>query len=393
MDKKKAIEVQCTGCGLCHCALGCDFTHDMKGFTIPKLYENSIDKIYSSQICPFNAYREQQRFELWGNYLNVYEGFSTDNSLRFRASSGGVLTALSIYLLESGTVDAIIHTKKKDDFPLETEITVSTDREAIIRCIGSRYTQSSPLMDILSLVEKNKKYAFIGKPCDVLALKNYMSMNPELQSQIVITMSFFCAGIPSPMANEKLVQSMQCTINSLKDFQYRGDGWPGYATAVNAQNKKYQVDYQTAWSKYLGRDVRLACRFCMDGIGEAADIACADLWYLKEGNQPDFSEHDGRNIVFCRSALANLILTDAEAKGYVNVRDYKDRISQFSYIQPYHRSRRTTMKYRVLPMKLFGRAVPKYPDKLLLAASKYSNSKENWRVFKGTVQRIIKKKI
>ncbi len=34
-----------------------------------------------------------------------------------------------------------------------------------------------------------------------------------------------------------------------------------------------------------------------DGIGEMADVACGDAWYLTESGQADFSEHAGRNVI------------------------------------------------------------------------------------------------
>ena len=54
----------------------------------------------------------------------------------------------------------------------------------------------------------NKKYAFIGKPCDVTVLKNFQKLNPIIAEVIPITMSFFCAGLPSIDAQKKLLEEM-----------------------------------------------------------------------------------------------------------------------------------------------------------------------------------------
>ena len=92
----------------------------------------------------------------------------------------------------------------------------------------------------------------------------------------------------------------------IKSLRYRGDGWPGYATATQYDGKVFKMDYNTSWGQILGRDIMKMCRFCLDGIGEMADISCCDAWYLTNDNKPDFSEADGRNAVFCRSKLGDI---------------------------------------------------------------------------------------
>ena len=134
----------------------------------------------------------------------------------------------------------------------------------------------------------NKKYAFIGKPCDVTVLKNFQKLNPIIAEMIPITMSFFCAGLPRIDAQKKLLEEMGCN-GRVVSLRYRGNGWPGYAT-VNLENgKQCKMDYNTSWGKILGRDIMKMCRFCLDGIGEMADIACCDVWYLTEDNKPNFT--------------------------------------------------------------------------------------------------------
>ena len=85
----------------------------------------------------------------------------------------------------------------------------------------------------------NKKYAFIGKPCDVTVLKNFQKLNPIIAEMIPITMSFFCAGLPSIDAQKKLLEEMGCNSRVIS-LRYRGNGWPGYATA-NLENGKTQI--------------------------------------------------------------------------------------------------------------------------------------------------------
>ena len=344
-------------------------------------------------LCPTYLYMVGNHpFSLWGDYVSVYEGYSTNEEIRFQASSGGALTAISIYLLENNIVDAIIHTGVSDSNPMETQTYISRTTDEVESHMGSRYAVSSPLMDFLQMIQPGKSYAFVGKPCDVAALKRYMNDNSDIAGQIKITLSFFCAGMPSASINDELLEKMGGQKSRLKRFQYRGNGWPGYATAIDTDGTEHKMSYQEAWGKYLGRDVNRICRYCMDGIGEFADIACADLWYLKDGN-PDFTEHQGRNIIFCRSANGKNTVQEANKAGYLVISDCADIMTEFDKYQPYQFSRRVTMKTRLLALRLFFRFAPRYDRRLLHEANAYSTKSMNWKIFKGTVKRILQGKL
>lgn len=390
MNREKYIQTCCTGCGLCHSTKGTKMVKDDNGYNIPL----NIGEGYYESVCPtFKYTKKDTKFSVWGEYENTYSCYSSDDQIRFRASSGGALTSISIYLLEEGIVDGIIHTGVAENDPMGTQTFVSKSKEEVLQHMGSRYSVSAPLMDILSLLKEGEKYAFIGKPCDVSALKRYSNNINDISDRIIITMSFFCAGMPSDKINLELLESMGCSKERLKTFQYRGSGWPGFATAIDLEGNEYRMEYEKAWGKYLGRDVKLICRYCMDGIGESADISCADLWYLNKDNKPDFSENDGRNIVFCRNKPVDKVFNEAVNKGYLNADKFTDEMYHFDDYQPYQFLRRVTMKYRLLVLKIFGRFRPKYSSKLLREASKYATVEMKYSIIKGTIKRVIKGKL
>lgn len=89
-------------------------------------------------------------------------------------------------------MDGVIHTGIDDENPLSTQTYVSKTADDVMRHMGSRYSVSSPLMNILDILseDQDKKYLFIGKPCDVMVLNREMVVNEQLKKQIVFTMSF-----------------------------------------------------------------------------------------------------------------------------------------------------------------------------------------------------------
>ena len=80
---------------------------------------------------------------LYGDkYTSVFEGFSTDENIRYKASGGGALTAISIYLLENEIIDGIILTGVSDTDSMGTQTFVSMSTDDIIAHMGSRYSVS-----------------------------------------------------------------------------------------------------------------------------------------------------------------------------------------------------------------------------------------------------------
>lgn len=393
MKEYKYINKFCTGCGLCESCNLTTLKTIEKGFpNVILSKEDEVDRY--KDICPVYYYRKKCTSGIWGEIKSSIVAYSSNSETRFKAASGGALTEICVYLLESHKVDGIIQTKYKEGAPTETVTCISLTPDEVRNCCGSRYSISSPLKDILSVIDKEKKYAFVGKPCDVMALRNYINKNENYKGIIPILLSFFCAGEPSADAQKALVERLGSDLLSCKSITYRGNGWPGYTTVERIDGTTEKLDYNTAWGQYLGRDIRYICRFCLDGTGEAADIVCADFWYLNEEGKPDFSEHEGRNIVIARSLLGSEILNNTISSGKLILEEnYLEKMPEFNTIQPHQYKRKSTMSSMIFAMRMCGKDVPIYSRSFLSQYSKHSSINEKMKAFYGTVKRIIQRRI
>ena len=228
-----------------------------------------------------------------------------------------------------------------------------------------------------------------------MALRRYMNRNDKLQKSIICLLSFFCAGEPSENAQDKLLKEMNCSRDTCRCITYRGNGWPGYTTVVKNTGEIEKLEYKETWGRFLGRDLRNICRFCMDGTGDAADIVCADFWYLDENGTPDFSEHDGRNIVISRTDFGEQILRDVfNAGNLVQEEDFTKRIDgEFHKYQPAQFKRKGTMAAMILAMKICGRNTPSYNRNYLSRCAAHIDLTTKGKYFIGIIKRVIKGKI
>lgn len=393
-EKKDAkyIEQYCAGCGLCHSLYGCELKADAKGFptVVAEGKEEELKKI-----CPVFYYADEAAHDVWGAVLKALVGYSSDADVRYKAASGGALTELCIYLLESGKVNGILHTTYDPKDATKTISCVSYSAQEVRDRCGSRYSISVPLYELKKLMKDGETYAFVGKPCDVMALRRAMVVEPALREKIPYLLSFFCAGEPSVQAQEDLLKAIGTNRERFAGITYRGNGWPGYTTVTEQDGNVLTMEYKNAWGKHLGRDIRNLCRFCLDGTGDAADIVCADFWYLGQDGKPDFSEHEGRNIIIARTKAGVAALDGAvESKRLTITEDFTSKMDmEFQLYQPAQYKRKGTMRSMVRAMKLCRRKPPKYSKTYLKKYASHMDGKAKRQFFVGTVKRILKGKI
>ena len=111
----------CIGCGLCKSEQKVSFLTDENGYEKPNFRDGDrrIEEFLKS-VCPVTGsqYDFLNSNSIWGEMINAYAGYSCDNQIRKAASSGGVITSLLIYLLESGKVDAVLQVKADENNPI-----------------------------------------------------------------------------------------------------------------------------------------------------------------------------------------------------------------------------------------------------------------------------------
>lgn len=391
----KMYEEYCTGCGLCQSVFNTRLCKNAKGFLHPdlSLVDNNIE--FFENVCPSGGCYTNDIVSksVWGNIKASFIGWSKDSVIREQASSGGVLTSLCCSLIDKKIVDGIIQIKASDSNPYATYTVISRTTNEVKSCMGSRYSISSPLENILQMIVPGEKYAFIGKPCDVSALRSYCKQNPSFNNQIEYMFSFFCAGIPSNDAQEKLLSALGVSKKDCKELQYRGNGWPGFATAKTYNGDIKKMSYNDSWGKILGRDVPRICRFCLDGIGSSSDIVCGDAWYLDQYGNPDFSEHDGRNVVMIRTNKGMELYNSGLINSSIELQKYDVNSGELNKIQKYQYERKIAMISMISALRLTGRKYPLYNKKLMCAYAKNAPVKMKIGRFLGTIRRIAKGKI
>lgn len=394
MITKRILKNQlCIGCGLCSSVLGkdqCEMMLSERGFYLPQIKGEDTDDSIVKRVCPSIRVHSESHTGVWGNILDVSEGWSADADIRHKAASGGVVTSLAVYLIESKKVDAVLQVGVKNGGYLYNELKVSKSRQDVINNAQSRYAPALTLYNIKQILDRSQDvYAFIGKPCDIVGIKNLITLFPEYKERFHLFISIFCAGMPSYNATEKTWRLSGKDEEPIS-LKYRGDGWPGFFKATWKDGSEYKLSYNESWGKILGRDLGFRCKICPDGIGMLADISVGDSWSTKNG-YPDFTEQDGRCFVLVRTERGKRVMMAAEKDGYIVKRQLE--IDNIQDMQPYQYMRRKLVGWRIWSVQLFTFGILDFKGLGYIRQALTSNYREGVKNLKGTISRMLKLKI
>jgi len=169
--------------------------------------------------------RKATEFERsWGAIDTIWEGYASDEEIRFKGSSGGALTALSAYCIEQAGMSGVLHIGQDPNNAVLNTTRLSRNREELMQATGSRYSPASAC-DRLDLVENSvKPCAVIGKPAEIAGVRKAVKLRPALAEKVGVTLSFFCAETPPTKATLSLLETFREEPSKLKAVRYRGHG-------------------------------------------------------------------------------------------------------------------------------------------------------------------------
>lgn len=321
----------------------------------------------------------------FGPALEIWEGYAADPEIRFRASSGGLLTALSLYCLEHENMGFVLHTGMNEQKPWLNQTVKSRNREELLSQTGSRYAPASPCDGLKEIAESDRPCVFVGKPCDTAAAALARKQNPELDRKLGLVLAFFCAGTPSTKGTLDLVTSLGPATDSLTALRYRGEGWPGrFRVSVDGKEFTRSLSYQESWGQ-LTKYRPLRCHICPDGLGRVADLACGDAWEQYDGG-PD----PGRSIVLVRTERGQKLLRRAREAGYVILQRIDAKAVQAAQVNLL--SRRHEIFGRLLARRLLLIPTPNYIGFSLFGAWMQLPLAYKLRTIFGSLTRIIQRK-
>ncbi|UTW08563.1 Coenzyme F420 hydrogenase/dehydrogenase, beta subunit C-terminal domain [Pseudomonas benzenivorans] len=384
----------CIGCGLCRSIAEpaqIDMVLTPEGRERPLVHgtlsEATLERI--NAVCPGtriegaqpeNQSAEAQHDLVWGAAEQLAIGYAGDPQVRFRASTGGVLTALGQFLLDSGRVDFILHVGASRQQPMRSERRLSFDAASVLEGAGSRYGPAAPLIDFTEILERRQPFALIAKPCDIAAVRNLARLDPRVDAYMKYALTLVCGGASDLSKSQEVLAQFGIDEDQLSLFRYRGNGNPGPTRMETKGGQAFELSYQDMWANEDKWMIQPRCKICPDAIGESADLAASDVW---PGGGPT-GEDEGFNGIIVRTRRGLELYQAALAAGAIKVEPTAVGFRDFDLFQPHQVRKKRAAWARLAGMKAAGKPVPELHNLRLIECAQLNSVADNLSEARGT---------
>ncbi|MGN7158178.1 Coenzyme F420 hydrogenase/dehydrogenase, beta subunit C-terminal domain [Dietzia cercidiphylli] len=245
----------------------------------------------------------------------------TSDETRLGSSSGGLVSWIACKLLATGVVDGIIHVRSRvgSGEPL-FEFGVSHTVEEVLANRKSIYYPVEFSKALESARSHGGRFAFIGIPCHVKAIRQLQQLDDWAKEHIAVTIGLVCGHMKSTGFAESLAWQTGVEPHNLLsvDFRVKDPSAPANRYKFSATAADTQQTHERANFGMLGANwghaffQPNACNYCDDIFAECADISLGDAWLPRYQ-----ADSLGHNVVVVRSSLLDSILLRGQNAGEI----------------------------------------------------------------------------
>lgn len=191
-------------------------------------------------------------------------GYATDDDVRKRGASGGLVTAVLAAALEKGLVENVVVLKHINEY--EAVPIVTDDVEEVLASTGSMH--SVPVN--LAKYAVGRNVAMPAKPCDTQAvIEQAKRQMIDLDNTYIVGLN--CGGSMHPVTTKKMLAEM---YDIDPDDVVGEEIEKGKLIFKTKDGKEKAISIDELEEAGFGR--RISCRFCTLKIPVNADLACGN---------------------------------------------------------------------------------------------------------------------
>jgi len=318
----------CTRCGTCVGLGGGRVVFDDRaGRYLPRIVEDLPEGLTerilagcSAQDVPFPESDQMvfgsasRRHPYLGHAKLIGIGYSTDESVRARASSGGILTSILLWLIETGEIQGAVVTGMDPAEPWRPRTYIARNAGEILDAAQSKYIITS-VNEILPEMESfDGDLAYVGLPCQVHSVRKLQrSADPSLR-RVRYVIGPYCGNTLHASSIRSLLASHGVRdLAGIESLRFRDGEWPGnlrirLRSGETIEMPKFHANYLIPFH------IMKRCLVCTDLSNEFTDIAGGDAW------SPVYEERGkGFSIVIGRSEKGVECLRRMEDAGRIRV--------------------------------------------------------------------------
>ncbi len=369
IDQFKAIVRNglCNRCGSCvGLSAGKIIFDDKEGRYLPRIISEPNDENMRLilSVCSGRAFNfPQQRERIfgpvsWHLYTGAYQslnvGFAENTTIRSGAASGGLISAMLIYLLRKQLIKGAVVVRMSKDKPWHTEPFIATCEDEILEAAQSKYIITSVNEILPQIAAFDGRLAYVGLPGQIQSIRLLQEQgHPWVKNIDYIFGPFYGNTLHFSSVKSFIRSHGEKDFRQISKLYFRYGEWPG-SMRVEMKNgrifqlKKFHANYLIPF--HIVKNSLI----CTDLANEFADVSGGDAW------APVYEERGkGFSMAIARSAKGENLIRNMEAEGWLNLGpiDLDTAISMHSH--GYDLKKRGSF-IRMRYMRFLGMKTPDY---------------------------------
>lgn len=245
-----------------------------------------------------------------GPIISTWVGYATDEGIRERGTSGGVVVGLLVHLLDRKLINGVLLVGSNANDPLQHDVKIANTREEIEDAWGSKYYPMPIGAHFGKIIDHRQKYAVVLLGCHMRSLRLMERKIERLRDLIVLRIGLvcgYCSGFKALVDQAR--EWGLADMTTVKRIDYREGKWPG-----NVRIQARGFDRRTLIYNFLTRlpfTTNRRCMMCSDLMNETADITVGDAWLRELTARND----EGWSVLAARTAQAADLVSSAHQQG------------------------------------------------------------------------------
>ena len=282
----------------------------------------AIEEIENNGYTPISNHYESRCKYLYG--------YTKQDDIRRKSSSGGLFYELSQVILEDGgVVFGACYDKE-----MHQVVHKSTEETSIENMLKSKYVESKlgdTYKKIETYLKDGKKVLFCGTPCQAAGLYNLKEKKWSRYKNQLFILDFLCEGVPSyKIFQEYIKDSENKSEKEIKTIEFRSKsyGWNVHCMKIQYKDGTSRIipSFSDSYMHTFIMDLtmnRRSCYACPFREKKYSDVTIGDFWKVSNVDK-SCVDNKGVSAIFVNSEAGNILIEKARKNLYIKELEDRD---------------------------------------------------------------------
>lgn len=282
----------------------------------------AIEEIENNGYTPIGNHYESRCKYLYG--------YTKQDDIRRKSSSGGMFYELSQVILEDGgVVFGACYDKE-----MHQVVHKSTEETSIENMLKSKYVESKlgdTYKKIETYLKDGKKVLFCGTPCQAAGLYNLKEKKWSRYKNQLFILDFLCEGVPSyKIFQEYIKDSENKSEKEIETIEFRSKsyGWNVHCMKIQYKDGTSRIipSFSDSYMHTFIMDLtmnRRSCYACPFREKKYSDVTIGDFWKVSNVDK-SCVDNKGVSAIFVNSEAGNILIEKARKNLYIKELEDRD---------------------------------------------------------------------